>query len=78
MPYPPMARAQRVEGTVILSVLISERGQVLDVRVLKGISRAVGLNEAAQQMMRLSTFSAPSKDGIRVKAWTTVPVEFKL
>jgi TonB family protein len=75
--YPPMARAQRVEATIICSVLISETGQVLEVRVLSGTDRG-GLNEAAQQIMRRSTFSAPTKDGVRVKAWTTVPVDFKL
>lgn len=77
VPYPPMARAQRVEGTIICSVLVSETGQVLDVRVLRGTERG-GLNEAAQQIMRRSTFSPPTKDGVRVKAWTTVPVDFKL
>jgi TonB family protein len=77
VPYPPMARAQRVEATIICSVLVSETGQVLEVRVLRGTDRG-GLNEAAQQIMRRSTFSAPTKDGVRVKAWTTVPVDFKL
>ena len=76
--YPPMARAQRVEGTVILNVLVSETGQVLDVRILRGVSRQVGLNEAAIQSVRRTSFSAPTKDGVRVKAWTTVPVDFKL
>ncbi|MGZ8830109.1 MAG: protein kinase domain-containing protein, partial [Thermoanaerobaculia bacterium] len=33
VPYPPMARAQRVQGTVVLSVLVSETGQVLQVRI---------------------------------------------
>jgi len=75
--YPPMARAQRIEGTIICSVLVSETGQVLDVRVLRGTERG-GLNEAAQQIMRRSTFTPPTKDGVRVKAWTTVPVDFKL
>jgi TonB family protein len=77
VPYPPMARAQRVEATIICSVLVSETGQVLDVRVLRGTERG-GLNEAAMQIMRRSTFSPPTKDGVRVKAWTTVPVDFKL
>jgi TonB family protein len=78
VPYPPMARMQKVEGTVITSVLVSEGGQVLEVRILRGVSRAVGLNEAAQQAMRRSTFQPASKDGVRVKSWLTVPVEFKL
>ncbi|HEV7763445.1 MAG TPA: TonB family protein [Thermoanaerobaculia bacterium] len=76
--YPPMARMQKVEGTVITNVLVSETGAVIDVRVLRGVSRAVGLNEAAVQAMRRSTFQAGSKDGVRVKSWVTVPVEFKL
>jgi TonB family protein len=78
VPYPPMARMQKVEGTVITSVLVSESGDVLEVRILRGVTRAVGLNEAAQQAMRRSTFQPGSKDGVRVKAWVTVPVEFKL
>jgi len=36
------------------------------------------LNEAALQIVRNSTFSPPMKDGVRVKSWTTVPVDFKL
>jgi protein TonB len=73
-----MARMQKVEGTVITSVLVSETGAVLEVRVLRGVTRAVGLNEAAQQAMRRSTFAPGTKDGVRVKAWLTVPVDFKL
>ena len=74
--YPPMAKAQRVQGTVVLSVLVSESGQVLQVRVLRSIG--AGLNEAAEQIMRRSTFAPPTKDGVRVKAWMTVPIDFKL
>jgi TonB family protein len=76
--YPPMARAQRVEGTVITSVLVSETGQVLDVRVIRGVNSPVGLNEAAVQAMRRSSFAPAMKDGVRVRSYITVPVEFKL
>jgi TonB family protein len=69
---------QRVQGTVLISVLVSETGQVLETRLVHGIDRPVGLNEAAEQIVRRSTFSPPTKDGVRVKAWTTVPVDFKL
>nr|MDQ3283422.1 energy transducer TonB [Acidobacteriota bacterium] len=78
VPYPPMARAQRIEGTIVTNVLVSENGAVLDVRVLRGINRPVGLNEAAQQAMRRSSFAPGTKDGVKVKSWVTVPVEFKL
>jgi TonB family protein len=78
VPYPPIARQQRVEGEVLVNVLVSESGQVLDIRILRPIARSVGLNEAAEQIIRRSTFSAPTKDGVRVKAWTAVPVRFRL
>jgi TonB family protein len=78
VPYPAMARMQKIQGTVITTVLVSESGSVLDVKVIRGINRAGGLNEAAEQMMRRSTFSPATKDGVRVKTWMTVPVEFKL
>ena len=76
--YPPLARTQRVQGTVITSVLVSETGEVLDVKVIRGVNLPVGLNEAAVQTMRRSTFAPAMKDGVRVKSYVTVPVEFKL
>ncbi|HSP35479.1 MAG TPA: TonB family protein, partial [Thermoanaerobaculia bacterium] len=74
--YPPIAKQQKIEGTVILNVLVNETGQVLDIKVLR--SRPAGLDEAAIAIIRRSTFTPPTKDGVRVKSWTTVPVEFKL
>ncbi|HEX9984587.1 MAG TPA: TonB family protein [Thermoanaerobaculia bacterium] len=78
VPYPAMARTQRVQGIVITSVLVSETGQPLEVRILRGVNRPVGLNEAAEQTMRRSTFAPATQNGVRVKMWITVPVEFKL
>jgi TonB family protein len=74
--YPPMARIQRVQGSVIISALISETGQVLQTKIITG--GQLGLNEAADQSIRRSTFSPGEKDGVRVKSWTTVRVDFKL
>ena len=78
VPYPPMARLQRIQGTVLVSALISETGQVLDVKLVRPINRPGGLNEAALQIVRQSIFTPPMKDGVRVRTWTTVPVDFKL
>jgi len=76
--YPMMARQQRVEGSVLLSVLVSETGKVLDLRVIRGINRAVGLNEAAESQVRRSTFTPGNKDGVPVKVWIPVTIDFKL
>ncbi|HKB79465.1 MAG TPA: TonB family protein, partial [Thermoanaerobaculia bacterium] len=77
-PYPPMARMERIEGTILVGALISETGHVLQVKVIRPLKRDFGLNDAAMEIVRRSTFSPPMKDGVRVKAWTTVPVDFKL
>lgn len=74
--YPPMAAQQRVEGTVILSALISENGDVLDVRVLRGDKR-FGLEEAAIRALRGAKFTAPMKDGKKVRTWKPQPFIFK-
>ncbi|HEY6136302.1 MAG TPA: energy transducer TonB, partial [Thermoanaerobaculia bacterium] len=73
--YPPVARIQRVEGAVLMSVLVSESGAVQDVRVIRGDPR---LTEAAVQAVRRSGFSAGTKDGVRVKSWIPVTISFKL
>jgi protein TonB len=76
--YPPIARIQRVEGSVVVNALVSETGQVLETRVVSGVSRVGGLNEAAQQAVRRSVFAPGTKDGVRVKSWTMVRIDFKL
>lgn len=75
--YPQLAIRQRVEGTIILTVLISETGEVADVRVLRGIDK-FGMNEAAIRALRNTRFSSPMKDGKRVKTWFPQSVQFKL
>jgi protein TonB len=77
VPYPPIARQQRIGGRVLMSVHVSETGQVLDVKMLSGIKQRVGLNEAAEQMMRRSTFQPGRRDGQPIASWITVPVDFQ-
>ncbi|HET7433518.1 MAG TPA: TonB family protein [Thermoanaerobaculia bacterium] len=74
--YPPMAAAQRAEGTVILSALISERGDVLDVRVLRGDKR-FGLEDSAVRALRSAKFTPPVKDGKHVRTWKPQSFIFK-
>lgn len=74
--YPPMARTRRLEGTVIVTALISETGDVIDVKILKGMG--MGLDEAALRAMRNWKFSPPMKDGKRVRTWRPQPFVFTL
>ncbi|HWW61227.1 MAG TPA: TonB family protein, partial [Thermoanaerobaculia bacterium] len=74
--YPPMAARQRVEATIIVSALVSETGDVLDVRILRGDTR-FGLNEAAIRAMRGAKFAPAMKDGKRVRTWFPQTFLFK-
>lgn len=76
--YPPVAQQKKVEGTVILSVLVSERGDVIDAKVLRGAGGTSGLNEAATDAVRKWKFRPAVKEGKRVKVWMTYPIVFKL
>src|SRR5216684_4071409 len=74
--YPPLAAQQRAEAIVILSALISENGDVVDVKVLRGDPR-FGFNDAATRAMKAVRFTPAIKDGKRVKTWRPQSISFK-
>src|SRR5436305_870803 len=74
--YPPLAAQQHAQATIILSTLISETGDVTDVKLLRGDPR-FGFNEAAIRAMRSVRFTPPTKDGKHVKTWRPQSVTFK-
>lgn len=73
-----MARNLRVEGVVVVSVLVNEDGQVQEVRLAEPIKQKVGLNEAAVAAARSARYKPAVKDGVRVKMWTRLRIPFKL
>jgi len=75
--YSMQARQMRLQGTVVLKVLVDERGGVEQVVVVNGISGA-DLNEAAVKAARQWTYRPATKDGVPVKVWTTEQVNFKI
>lgn len=76
--YPLLARRTKVQGTVVLSVLVDEKGRPVQVRFLKKIDQDVGLNEAAEKAARASTWEPATRNGVPVKMWFTLPVPFAL
>ena len=73
--YPPIALASRVEGVVILEVVIGENGRVQDVRVLR--SRPL-LDQAAVDAVRQWQFTPTLLNGEPVPIVMTVTVSFQL
>lgn len=76
--YPPIARRLRVQGEVVVGVLVDENGNVADARLERSVPQKVGINEAALKAARQATYRPATKDGVRVKMWTTLKIPFRL
>jgi TonB family protein len=76
--YPPIALRQKLEGTVELNVLVDERGNVAETLVISGAGGRSGLNEAAVDSVRRRRYRPATKDGVPVKVWLPVRVQFRL
>jgi periplasmic protein TonB len=74
--YPASARMTRSEGTVVVEVVVETDGSTGEVRVLRGISKA--LDEAAVTAIRQWRFRPARVEGNPVRAYHTVTVRFEL
>ncbi len=72
--YPESARKQKLEGNVQLSLLISETGQVLEVKVIKSAHPV--LDEAATRTVKQWVYEPATKKGIPVRVWLTTSITF--
>jgi len=76
--YPEAARRAGVEGTVVLSALITARGDVESIEVVRESRPGLGFGEAAVQAVRTWKYRPGSFDGRPVAVMLTVVVEFRL
>lgn len=76
--YPELARKAGIEGTVIVGVLIDEKGNPIKTQVLKGAGIDIGFEEAAAAAV-MSVKWKPAKQRDRaVKVWVSIPIHFAL
>lgn len=75
--YPSQANLLRIEGTVTVDALVSEKGDVIDARIIKGIKYAAGLEQASLEAVRKWKFTPASAYGFKVKVWFPISIEFK-
>ncbi|MCK5078076.1 MAG: energy transducer TonB [Calditrichia bacterium] len=73
--YPEIARRARLQGQVVLEVLIGTNGHVEKVRVLKSIK---GLDKAAIEAAKQYVFSPAVQADRNVKVWMAIQIQFKL
>ncbi len=72
--YPFVAKRMGIKGSVIVHVLISEKGEVIDVRVIQENPKGKGFADSVIKTVKTWKFTPPEKDGIRVKTWIVLPV----
>jgi periplasmic protein TonB len=72
-----MARQQRVQGKVVVLVLVDEQGRVVESRIQQGVANQPAVNEAVLEGVRNAKFRAATKNGIPVKMWRPVIVDVK-
>jgi protein TonB len=73
--YPEEAFAKRIQGTVLLEILINSSGQVARTRVLESVPM---LDAAARETVRQWLFQPAVKHGISVAAIAHAPVRFMI
>lgn len=76
--YPAVARAQRLTGTVIISALIDEQGNVAEARVIRGATANVGFNQAALDNVKRRKYKPATQNGKPGRAWVAIQIDFKL
>ena len=76
--YPELAKQMGLEGTVVVNVLISEKGDVIRAEILRGIKNGASLEQAALSAVRQWKFSPAVKNGVKVKVWKPIETRFRL
>jgi TonB family protein len=76
--YPDSARRFRVEGMVVVNMLISETGEVIDARTVRGIKGYPAFEKTAESAVRKWTFRPAIKNGVPVKVWKVESFRFAL
>lgn len=76
--YPPIARAQRITGSVVISALVDEQGNVAESRLIRGASPNSGLNQAALENVKRRKYKPAQANGKPGRAWIAIQIDFKL
>jgi protein TonB len=75
--YPRLAEKRGYEGTVVLEVLVDQRGKVGDLRVLSSSGYNV-LDRAALAAVKDWSFEPASSGDEKVETWVKIPIRFQL
>lgn len=74
--YPEGAKADKVEGRVLVQFVVDTNGDVVDPQVIKGVDSR--LDEEALRVVREIKFVPGKHEGAPAKVKLTLPITFKL
>ncbi len=74
--YPPVAKANGVEGIVLVGALIGKDGRIEKIQVIETDNEL--LNSAAVKAVQETSFTPAVQNGQAVKVWTRIPIRFTL
>lgn len=76
--YTPEAKANKIQGSVWLQIVVQADGTVGDVEVSRSLDQKYGLDEEAVKAARQWTFKPGTKDGKAVPVQVTLELTFTL
>jgi len=76
--YTPEAIRNRIQGTVLLAVVVLPNGTVTDVTVLRSLDTRFGLDAEAVSAAKQWLFNPAMKDGVPVAVRVTIEMSFTL
>lgn len=77
-PYPALAEKRRLQGTVVLMILVDAEGNPVDVTVEQSSGSSL-LDEAARKFVKARWRFVPAQaGGVAVSAYARVPIRFSL
>ncbi|MEO8096152.1 MAG: TonB family protein [Acidobacteriota bacterium] len=74
--YTEEARAKKIQGAVVLEVIIDERGIASGIKIIQPLG--MGLDEKAIEAMHKWRFKPGMKDGVPVRVRATIEMQFRL
>jgi TonB family protein len=75
--YPPLALERRLSGTVWLNALVDDTGAVIEVSLVRASPRGLGFEDAATRYVRARVYRPATKQGVPVRVWLPIVVEFR-
>jgi TonB family protein len=75
--YPASAHKNGIEGKVVCNFVVTAEGDVVDVKVVKGVSPELD-SEAMRVILNMPDWTPGKKDGKNINVYYTIPISFKL